>query len=99
MITRHNAASLGDSHHIQRRIAHNLNAYKAAIRRATNDGLFRLESLFDELPCVDCFIKAREARYLAVYYCLMERLGLQSKAQVIDKRPCDICPGDLGRIP
>ncbi len=58
-----------------------------------------LEKLFDQAPDVAFFIKDAAGRYLAVNASLVERHGLRRKSQVLGKRPCDICPGDFGRIP
>jgi AraC-like DNA-binding protein len=58
-----------------------------------------LEKLFDQAPDVAFFIKDAAGRYLAVNDSLVERHGLQHKSQVLGKRPCEICPGDFGRIP
>jgi hypothetical protein len=58
-----------------------------------------LETIFDQAPEVAFFVKDAAGRYLAVNGSLVERHGLRYKSQVIGKRPCDICPGDLGRIP
>ena len=58
-----------------------------------------LEELFDQAPEVAFFIKDAAGRYLAVNASLVERHGLRQKSQVLGKRPCDICPGDFGRIP
>ena len=58
-----------------------------------------LEKLFDQAPDVAFFIKDAAGRYLAVNASLVERHGLRHKSQVLGKRPCDICPGDFGRIP
>ncbi len=58
-----------------------------------------LETLFDQAPDVAFFIKDAAGRYLAVNASLVERHGLRHKSQVLGKRPCDICPGDFGRIP
>jgi AraC-like DNA-binding protein len=58
-----------------------------------------LEKLFDQAPDVAFFIKDAAGRYLAVNASLVERHGLCHKSQVLGKRPCDICPGDFGRIP
>ena len=58
-----------------------------------------LEKLFDQAPDVAFFIKDTAGRYLTVNASLVERHGLRDKAQVLGKRPCDICPGDFGRIP
>lgn len=58
-----------------------------------------LEQLFDQSPDVTFFVKDVEGRYLSVNDSLALRHGLKHKSQVIGKRPSDICPGDLGRIP
>ena len=58
-----------------------------------------LEKLFDQAPDVAYFIKDASGRYLAVNASLVERHGLRHKSQVLGKKPCDICPGDFGRIP
>lgn len=58
-----------------------------------------LEQLFDQSPDVTFFVKDNDGRYLSVNDSLVIRHGLKTKSQVIGKRPEDICPGDLGRIP
>lgn len=58
-----------------------------------------LELLFDQVPDAAFFVKDEEGRYIAVNASLVERHGLRHKTQAIGKRPCDICPGDFGRIP
>ena len=59
-----------------------------------------LEQLFDHMPDTAFFIKdAAAGRYLAVNRSLLERHGLRDKAQMLGRRPCDVCPGDFGRIP
>ena len=58
-----------------------------------------LEVLFDQAPDAAFFIKDTAGRYVAVNQSLVERHGLEHKGQVLGKRPRDICPGDLGRIP
>jgi AraC-like DNA-binding protein len=58
-----------------------------------------LEQMFDFIPDAAFFVKDREGRYLAVNKSLIERHGLQRKAQAIGRRPSDICPGELGRVP
>jgi len=45
------------------------------------------------------FIKDAAGRYVVVNNSLVERHGLQSKSQMIGRRPCEVCPGDYGRIP
>lgn len=58
-----------------------------------------LEQMFDFVPDIAFFVKDREGKYLAVNKSLIERHGLQRKDQAIGCRPCDICPGEFGRIP
>lgn len=58
-----------------------------------------LETLFDQAPDVAFFIKDVAGRYVAVNASLVERHGRRLKSQVLGRRPCDICPGDFGRIP
>jgi AraC-like DNA-binding protein len=58
-----------------------------------------LEQLFDHTPDTAFFIKDADGRYLAVNKSLPERHGLPDKSHMIGRRPCDVCPGDYGRIP
>ena len=58
-----------------------------------------LEELFDQVSDVAFFVKDAGGRYLVVNQSLVERHGLRQKSQLIGRRPCDICPGDFGRIP
>ncbi len=58
-----------------------------------------LEQMFDQLPDAAFFVKDLEGRYTAVNASLIERHGLQRKEQAIGRRPCDICPGEFGRLP
>lgn len=58
-----------------------------------------LEQMFDFIPDAAFFVKDREGRYLAVNKSLVERHGLQRKAQALGRRPSDICPGEFGRVP
>lgn len=58
-----------------------------------------LEELFDQMHDTAFFIKDVQGRYVVVNDSLVERHGMRSKSQVIGRRPCDICPGDFGRIP
>lgn len=58
-----------------------------------------LEELFDQALDVAFFIKDAAGRYLTVNASLVERHGLRHKSQVLGQRPCDICPGDFGRVP
>ena len=58
-----------------------------------------LERLFDQAPDVVFFIKDTAGRYVAANASLVERHGLRHKSQVLGQRPCDICPGEFGRLP
>ena len=58
-----------------------------------------LEQLFDHMTDTAFFIKDPAGRYLAVNESLVERHGLREKSQLLGRRPCDVCPGDFGRIP
>lgn len=58
-----------------------------------------LEELFDDAPDVAFFIKDAAGRYVVVNHSLVQRNGLRSKTQLLGRRPCDVCPGELGRIP
>lgn len=58
-----------------------------------------LQQLFDQAPDITFFVKDAEGRYLSVNDSLIVRHGLDSKNQVIGKRPAEICPGKYGRIP
>lgn len=58
-----------------------------------------LEQLFDQTPDIVFFIKDASGRYTAVNRSLVERNGLRDKRQLIGKRPSDLFPGDLGRLP
>ena len=72
----------------------------AALRSASSGVDMRLlEQLFDNTPDIAFFIKDAAGRYLVVNDSLVERHGLRSKSQMLGRRPCDVCPGDFGRIP
>ena len=58
-----------------------------------------LEQLFDQTPDIAFFIKDASGRYEIVNHSLVERNGLRDKSQLLGRRPCDLFPGDLGRIP
>ena len=58
-----------------------------------------LEELFDHTPDIAFFIKDAAGRYTTVNNSLVERHGLQGKAQMLGRRPCDVCVGRFGRIP
>ncbi|MBN2507187.1 MAG: PAS domain-containing protein [Verrucomicrobia bacterium] len=54
---------------------------------------------FDHTPDLAFFVKDGAARYVAVNDSLIKRHGYRHKSQVLGRRPCDICPGDFGRLP
>lgn len=58
-----------------------------------------LEQLFDQMPDIAFFIKDRAGCYVVVNHSLVERNGLTDKHQLLGRRPSEIYPGDLGRIP
>jgi AraC-like DNA-binding protein len=58
-----------------------------------------LEQLFDQTPDIAFFIKDAAGRYKVVNHSLVERNGLKEKRELMDRRPSDLVPGDLGRIP
>ncbi|MBM3844578.1 MAG: AraC family transcriptional regulator, partial [Verrucomicrobia bacterium] len=58
-----------------------------------------LEELFDHTPDIAFFIKDAAGRYTTVNHSLVERHGLKGKADLIGRRPADVCAGSLGRIP
>jgi AraC-like DNA-binding protein len=58
-----------------------------------------LAELFDHAPDLAFFVKDVTGRYLAVNHSLVKRHGFRHKAQVLHRRPCEICRGDFGRLP
>lgn len=58
-----------------------------------------VEQVADLMHDTAFFIKDVSGRYVIVNQSLVERHGLTDKAQMIGRRPCDVCPGDFGRIP
>lgn len=58
-----------------------------------------VEQVTDLMHDTAFFIKDASGRYLVVNQSLVERHGLAEKTQMIGRRPCDVCPGDYGRIP
>lgn len=58
-----------------------------------------LEQLFDHIADTAFFIKNSAGRYIAVNHSLVERHGFRKKSQLLGHRPCDLCPGEFGRIP
>lgn len=71
-----------------------------AVRAATSGVEMQLlEQLFEHTPDLAFFIKDAAGRYLAVNQSLLQRHGLRDRSQMLGRRPCDVCPGDFGRIP
>lgn len=58
-----------------------------------------VEQIADLMHDTAFFVKDAKGRYIMVNQSLVERHGLENKAQMIGHRPCEICPGDFGRIP
>ncbi|MBK8094526.1 MAG: AraC family transcriptional regulator [Verrucomicrobiaceae bacterium] len=58
-----------------------------------------VEQVADLMHDTAFFIKDAQGRYLVVNQSLVERHGLKHKSQMLGRRPCDVCPGDYGRIP
>ena len=71
----------------------------AASHAAGGVDLRLLEQLFDHTPDTAFFIKDAAGCYIAVNNSLVERHGLRGKSDMLGRRPCDVCPGDFGRIP
>ena len=74
-------------------------ASKVGVLAATGIDRALLEELFDHTPDIAFFIKDADGRYTNVNHSLVERHGLQSKAEMIGRRPADVCVGSFGRIP
>src|SRR3954452_9379912 len=53
-----------------------------------------LEQIADLMHDTALFIKDAAGRYLVVNQSLVDRHGLADKAQMIGRRPCEICPGE-----
>ena len=58
-----------------------------------------LEQLFDQAPDVVFFVKDAGGRYVVVNQTLVERNGLATKTELLGRRPDDVSPNELGRIP
>ncbi len=58
-----------------------------------------IEQVADLMHDTAFFIKDANGRYVVVNQSLVDRHGLTDKAQMLGRRPCDVCPGDYGRIP
>jgi PAS domain S-box-containing protein len=58
-----------------------------------------VEQMADLLHDTAFFIKDAAGRYIGVNDSLLARHGLRSKAEMLGRRPCEVCPGDYGRVP
>lgn len=58
-----------------------------------------VEQIADLMHDTAFFIKGADGRYVVVNQSLVERHGLKDKSQMLGRRPCEVCPGDYGRIP
>lgn len=58
-----------------------------------------VEQVADLMHDTAFFIKDLEGRYRVVNRAIVEWHGLTDKSQMLGRRPCDVCPGDYGRIP
>lgn len=58
-----------------------------------------VEQVADLMHDTAFFIKDAAGRYVLVNWSLVVRHGLKDKSQMLGRRPCDVCPGDYGRIP
>jgi len=58
-----------------------------------------IEQVADLMHDTAFFIKDLDGRYCLVNRSIVEWHGLAHKSQMIGRRPCDVCPGDYGRIP
>ncbi len=58
-----------------------------------------VEQIADLLHDTAFFIKDAAGRYIVVNDSLVARHGLRSKAEMLGRRPCEVCPGDYGRVP
>jgi PAS domain S-box-containing protein len=58
---------------------------------------FTAEALFDYLPDIVFFIKDSRGRYVAANRALVERCGLQTREDLLGRRPSDVLGPTLGR--
>ena len=58
-----------------------------------------IEQVADLMHDTAFFIKDAAGRYVVVNQSIVERHGFTDKSQMLGRRPCEICPGDFGRIP
>lgn len=58
-----------------------------------------IEQVADLMHDTAFFIKDAAGRYILVNQSIVERHGLANKSQMLGRRPCEVCPGEYGRIP
>lgn len=90
---------LGVEMHDTMKISTTTTQLAATVQAVASVDLRLLEQLFDHMADTAFFIKDPEGRYLAVNDSLVERHGLKNKSQLLGRRPCDVCPGDFGKVP
>ena len=93
------AVSLGAKMHSRMKLSITTALRAAASRTDAGVAMRLLAQLFEHTPDTAFFINDAQGRYIAVNQSLLERHGLRSRAQMLGRRPCDVCPGDCGRIP
>ncbi len=98
-ITRRDFLCLGAEFHANMKPSTAAAVRGATSSKSTSVELRLLEQLFDHTPDMAFFVKDAGGRYLAVNHSLVERHGLKNKAELLGRRPCDVCPGEFGRIP
>ena len=79
--------------------ARSLQRRLAAMPTVASIDVSLLVLLFDQADDIAFFVKDAQGHYVAVNESLVTRHGHKDKAEVIGKRPCEICPGDFGRVP
>jgi PAS domain S-box-containing protein len=58
-----------------------------------------IEQVADLMHDTAFFIKDVLGRYIVVNQSIVERHGLENKSQMLGRRPCEVSPGEYGRIP
>lgn len=58
-----------------------------------------IEQVADLMHDTALFIKDAAGRYVVVNQSIVEWHGLTRKSQILGRRPCDVCPGEYGRVP
>jgi AraC-like DNA-binding protein len=58
-----------------------------------------IEQVADLMHDTALFIKDAAGRYVVVNQSIVEWHGLTKKSQILGRRPCEVCPGEYGRVP